>query len=193
MSNKHEFCLLCGTIKSVVKHGRDIRNRQRYYCKSCKRTFIKNSGSLKHLKTSDYIFKKFLGLMIDDTTIEVISRNININTKTINYWKFIVFKALESYQKDIKLNGTILIDETFLPIRNKKYKIAKHLHKETRGISYNQLCIITMIDLHGISVTKVSSRAMALPKHYIKLFTNNIGSVNKFIYDGNVRGIRFVP
>lgn len=130
--------------------------------------------------------------MIDDTTIEVIARNLNINTKTVNYWKFIVFKSLENHQNDIKLNGTILIDETFIPIRNKKYKILKNLNKEIRGISYNQLCIITMINLFGKSVAKVVSRAMAMPEHHINLFTHNIGYVDKFIYDGNKRGFQFM-
>jgi len=130
--------------------------------------------------------------MIDDTTIEVIARNLNVNTKTINYWKFIVFKALENYQETVKLQGTILIDETFIPIRDKKYRIAKHDNKETRGISYNQLCIITMIDLQGISVAKVVSRAMALPHHYIDLFKKNIGNIDKFIHDGNMRGFQFM-
>lgn len=192
MSKFNNMCLLCGSIDSSVKHGRDTKGRQRFLCKSCNKSYIKNTSSLKHLKTSDYIFKKFLGLMIDDTTIEVIARNLKINTKTVNYWKFIVFKSLENFQDNIKLNGTILIDETFIPIRNKKYKIIKHANKETRGISYNQLCIITMIDLHGISVAKVASRAMAMPEHYIKLFTNNIGNIDKFIYDGNRRGFQFM-
>ncbi|AUD65139.1 hypothetical protein BK011_05420 [Tenericutes bacterium MZ-XQ] len=192
MSKLNKVCPLCGTIDSSIKHGKDTKCRQRFLCKSCNKSYIKDSSSLKHLKSSDYIFKKFLGLMIDDTTIEVIARNLNINTKTVNYWKFIVFKSLENHQNDIKLNGTILIDETFIPIRNKKYKILKNLNKEIRGISYNQLCIITMINLFGKSVAKVVSRAMAMPEHYINLFTHNIGYVDKFIYDGNKRGFQFM-
>lgn len=192
MSKLNNLCPLCGSVDSSIKHGKDTKGRQRFLCKSCKRSYIKDSNTLKHLKVSDYIFKKFLGLMIDDTTIEVIARNLNVNTKTVNYWKFIVFKSFEDYQDNIELHGTILIDETFIPIRNKKYKIVKHANKETRGISYNQLCIITMINLEGISVAKVASRAMALPHHYIDLFTNNIGYVERFIYDGNVRGFQFM-
>lgn len=192
MSNNNVFCPLCGSVESIVKHGRDNSNRQRYLCKSCNKTFINDFSTLKHLKVSDYIFKRFLGLMIDDTTIEVIARNLNVNIKTVNYWKFIVFKSLENYQETIKLDGTILIDETFIPIRDKKYKIVKHANKETRGISYNQLCIITMINLDGVSVAKVSSRAMAMPEHYIDLFKTNIGDVERFIHDGNKRGYQFM-
>jgi transposase-like protein len=192
MSNNINICPFCGTIKSIIKHGKDTKNRQRYFCKSCRKSYIKDISSLKHLQSSDYIFKKFLGLMIDDTTIEVIARNLNVNTKTVNYWKFIVFKVLETHQDTIKLNGTIFIDETFIPIRDKKHKIVKHPNKKTRGISYNQLCIITMIDLFGVSIAKVASRAMALPKHYISLFTDNMGSVERFIHDGNLRGFQFM-
>jgi len=191
-NNNNNICPFCGAFDSSVKHGKDTKNRQRYLCKSCNKTYINGLSSLKHLKTSDYIFKKFLGLVIDDTTNEVIARNLSVNTKTVNYWKFIVFKALEDYQESIKLNGTIIIDETFIPIRDKKYKVIKYDNKGIRGLSYNQLCIITMIDLHGISVAKVSSMAMALPEHYITLFTDNIGSIVRFIHDGNRKGFQFM-
>jgi len=102
--------------------------------------------------------------MIDDVTLDVIARNLKINIKTVLYYRYLVFKALEQYQDEVRLNGTILIDETFIRISEKQYKLVRADGKGIRGLSFNQLCIITMIDLSGMCVARVSSRAMALPK-----------------------------
>lgn len=92
----------------------------------------------------------------------------------------------------IKISGTILIDETFKSIREKEYKITRADGKGIRGLSFNQLCIITMIDLQGRSIAKVSSRAMALPYHYIDLFNQIIENPGRFIYDGNPKAVQFM-
>lgn len=130
--------------------------------------------------------------MIDDVTLEVISRNLNINIKTAHYYRYLVFHALSDYQSEIKMGGTILIDETFISIREKKYKIYRVDGKDLRGLSFNQLCVITLINLQGISLAKVSSRAMALPEHYKLLFNRNIYNPKLFIHDGNTKQYQFM-
>lgn len=80
----------------------------------------------------------------------------------------------------------------FISIREKQYKIFRSDGKDIRGLSFNQLCIITLINLAGISTAKVSSRAMALPHHYIDLFTENIGKPDRFIHDGNPKQVQFM-
>lgn len=192
MSIKKYTCSYCGSLDNCIKHGKDKKNNQRYRCTNCKKTFILDTSPLKGLRISDHNFKRFIGYMVDDTTLEVISRNLSLDIKTIHYYKYIIFQALLDYQDTIKLTGTILIDETFIPIREKSYRIVKHVNKEIRGISFNQLCIITMIDLRGVSVAKVSSRAMSLPHHYVDLFSINIDEPTKFIHDGNLRGTQFM-
>lgn len=193
MPNKNIFCVNCESLTSnIIKYGKDSNNQQRYLCKECKRTFINDTTPFKNLKISEYTFKKFIGFMIDDTTMEVISRNLKLDIKSIHYYRFIVFKAIEDIQDSIKLNGSVIIDETFIPIRELKYRIKKHDNKETRGLSFNQLCIVTMIDLTGKSVAKATNRAMALPNHYVDNFTNNIGFVREFIHDGNLRSTQFM-
>lgn len=64
--------------------------------------------------------------------------------------------------------------------------------KGIRGLSFNQLCVATLIDLLGQSVAKVASRAMLLPHHYINLFTENVGDVETFIHDGNTKTFQFI-
>lgn len=189
---KTKTCLKCGALTSLIKNGKDIKGNQRYKCKECNKTFIANESVTKHLRLTDYKIKKLIGLMIDDVTLEVIARNLSLNLKTVLYYRYLVFYSLKNYQNEVKLDGEVLIDETFISIREKEYKHTRADGKGIRGISFNQLCIITMINLFGVSVAKVSSRAMALPYHYINLFTNNIGNVEALIHDGNTKSFQFI-
>lgn len=190
--NIQRFCPKCDIYSPLVKNGKSLKGAQRYKCTSCKKTFVLDESSTKHLHTSDYFFKKFVGYMIDDVTLEVISRNLNINIKTAHYYRYLVFHALSDYQSEVRMGGTILIDETFVSIREKQYKIYRDDGKDIRGLSFNQLCVITLINLQGISLAKVSSRAMALPEHYKILFNSNINHPNLFIHDGNPKQVQFM-
>jgi len=192
MRQNNQLCPKCGTLQNLIKNGKNKDGTQRYKCKHCDKTFIMNESSTKQLHISDYFFKKFIGYMIDDVTLEVISRNLNINIKTAHYYRYLVFHALSNYQSEIMMTGTILIDETFISIREKQYKIYRADGKDIRGLSFNQLCVITMINLYGISLAKVSSRAMASPNHFIKLFNENIIKPELFIHDGNPKQVQFM-
>ena len=189
---KYKSCPKCGTINSMIKNGKDINKKQRYKCKSCSSTFILDESITSQLQNSDYIFKKFIGFMIDDVTLEVIARNLSLNFKTTLYYRYLVFEALRDYQKEIILNGTVLIDETFVRINNKKYKLYRADGKGIRGISFNHLCVITMINLQGICIAKVSSRGMAKPQLFIDLCTENMGDINQFIHDGSTTQKQFL-
>lgn len=190
MPNKM-LCPKCGTRGIMVKNGKTQNGSQRYRCNSCHKTSIINASPTKHLHHSDYLFRKFIGYMIDDVALDVIARNLNINIKTAHYYRFLVFHSLQDYQNQIILSGSILIDETFISIREKRYKIVKSDGKDFRGISFNQLCIVTLISLQGLCVARVSSRAMPSPDDDKDLFNINIGDVYRFLHDGNTKQDQF--
>lgn len=181
---KIKACPKCGTIGSLTKNGRDAKKQQRYKCISCKKTFLLDNSTTSKLKKSDYTFKKFIGYMVDDVTIEVIARNLVIDHKTALYYRYLVFEALRNYQDEVILNGTIVIDETYVRINEKRYKLYRPDGKGIRGISYNHLGVITMIDISGRCIAKVASRATPKPIKFIELCTQNIGNIQKIIHDG---------
>ncbi len=182
--NKQHKCVKCGILNSQIKHGKTKNNKQRYKCKSCLATYIIDDSLTSQLQNSDFIFKKFIGYMVDDVTLSVIARNLKIDIKTALYYRYLVFEALKNYQDEITLNGTILIDETFVRINDKRYKLHRPDGKGIRGISFNHLCVINMIDLNGNCVGKVASRGMASPKMFMNLFNHNIGNIDRIIHDG---------
>ena len=122
--------------------------------------------------------------MVDDVTIEVIARNLSIDHKTALYYRYLVFESLRDYQDDFVLDGTIVMDETYIRINDKRYKRYRPDGKGIRGISFNHLGVITMINLSGLCIAKVASRATPKPNKFIELCTHNIGEVKKFIHDG---------
>ncbi|MDR4968117.1 MAG: transposase [Acholeplasmataceae bacterium] len=137
------------------------------------------------LQHSEYTFKKFIGYMIDDVTLEVIARNLEINIKTALYYRYLIFESLRNYQDEVKLHGTVLLDETFVRINTKKYKLRRADGKGIRGISFNHLCVITLINLRGQCIAKAASRGMAKPHLFIDLCTKNMGKLDLLIHDGS--------
>ena len=188
----NNYCEHCGSYNSLVKNGKDKNSNQRFKCKNCLKVFISDKTPTKHLRLSTYKIKKIIAFMIDDVSLEVIARNLELNIKTILYYRYIIFNSLSLYQETIKLSGTIIIDETFISIREKEYMHTRPDGKGIRGLSFNQLCIVTMVTTEGFAVAKITSRAMPLPSHYINQFTINIGNVNKFVHDGNTKTFQFM-
>jgi len=182
---KYKICPKCGTMNTLIKNGKDINQNQRYKCHSCHKTFILNESMTSQLQHSEYTFKKFIGYMIDDVTLEVIARNLEINIKTALYYRYLIFESLRNYQDEVKLHGTVLLDETFVRINTKKYKLRRADGKGIRGISFNHLCVITLINLRGQCIAKAASRGMAKPHLFIDLCTKNMGKLDLLIHDGS--------
>lgn len=52
MSKLNKTCPLCGATDYSIKHGKDTKNRQRFLCKSCNKSYIKDSSRLCWLLVS---------------------------------------------------------------------------------------------------------------------------------------------
>lgn len=190
--SKKIHCPECGTCDTTIKHGATRNGTQRYRCKACGKTFITNTSPTKYLKNSDYTIRKLIGYMIDDVALDVIARNLKMNIKTAHYYRYLVFHSLKGYQDEIRLSGSIMIDETFMRIKENEYKLKRMDGKGIRGLSFNQLCIITLTNLQGLCTAKISSRAMAMPDDYKRLFNQNLYKVKRFLHDGNPRQVQFM-
>jgi transposase-like protein len=123
-------------VGHMVSWSRTVKpkmERERYRCESCHRTSIVNVSPTKHLHKSDHLIRKIIGYMIDDVALEVIACNLKINIKTAHYDRFLVFHALKDYQNRVTLTGSILIDDTFISIREKRNKIVKYKCQDKSG------------------------------------------------------------
>lgn len=80
------ICIHCGSSK-IKKHGFKS-NRQRYYCKDCKRTFtISSSSILYRSRLTPAQWKELCRGMVENLSLQKIAYNMNTSTPTVWYNK----------------------------------------------------------------------------------------------------------
>lgn len=166
--SEREFCASCPTSEqhSVVKNGKGSKNRQRYICKDCGKTFYAVQNSLSSNVNQDMnTWIKFVRGMLRQYSLDELSEDCNISRTTALNWRLRVFQALEIILSKVKLYGNITADDTRL-----KYNL-KGNHKDgfimprssrSRGSSYsmqnhckNEICVLCAIDENGNSFSRV--------------------------------------
>lgn len=110
LNNKQGVCPHCGGNK-YVKFGFKS-NSQRYKCKSCNRSFTEYTGTwiagIHHKdKLDDY-----LGLMLEEKSLDKIKAALFINKKTAFDWRHKILASLSENDKD-DFTGITENDETF--------------------------------------------------------------------------------
>lgn len=142
---------------------------QRYKCKSCNKVFTLNKQSL--VSGSSFSFRdwvKFIDCLYNGYTLEQIARSCDISVKTAHDNRTRLFYALKLLNDKVKLQGNIVIDETFIPVSFKgnhskredfimpraPYKRGGENHE--KGITDNHVCIVCAVDDSRYSVAKVA-------------------------------------
>lgn len=129
LNNKQGFCPHCGGNK-YVKFGFKSKS-QRYKCKSCNRSFTEYSGTwiagIHHKdKLDDY-----LGLMLEEQSLDKIKVALSINKKTAFDWRHKVLASLSESDKD-DFTGITESDETFF-LNSEKGRSVAHRTPRKRG------------------------------------------------------------
>lgn len=109
--NEGLACVHCGSVK--VKRNGKYRNRQRYLCRDCGKSFndLTNtpiSGTLYLGKWSTFFY-----IMVEGYTLPKIAKRLKIHLSTAFYWRHKVLFALRSLGFQT-LKGIIESDETFV-------------------------------------------------------------------------------
>jgi transposase-like protein len=147
--NKQEVCPHCSGTH-YFRYGK-MRGSQRFKCKSCGRTFTEYTGTWL-----DGIHKKslagpYLSLMIEQKSLDKISKRLHINKKTAFDWRH---KILSSYEQDTGdgFEGIVESDETFFEHSEKGNRHLKRLARKRgtdtkkRGISTDKATVIVSAD-----------------------------------------------
>lgn len=97
----------------VVKHGFS-NGKQRYICKDCNHSFVEGSHSmLGHSKVDLLTWKKVIMSMLDrPLSIQQLSDLYKISQVTAFNMRLRIFYAAEQLNKNIKLSGEIVADDT---------------------------------------------------------------------------------
>ena len=133
-------CRFCNS-ESIVKNGHSENGIVRYLCKSCGRRFNILTNTI--FDNHKIPISEWVGFLLDVMGYGSFNLTSKVNrnsSNTTKYWIDKTFLLLDGIQKDIILENTIWLDETYIKVRNPDIQ-HKEGGQEYRGISRNQICI----------------------------------------------------
>jgi transposase-like protein len=158
-------CPLCGST-SVKRNGK-VEGRQRYYCKTCCKTFGDTSSSV--LSGTHYPEKwvQYFEFMVQGLSLRKIAKALEIHVSTAFYWRHKILLAL-STKLNNPLTGIIEADETYFLESLKGKNCVKRLGDrkarkrggvaKKRGISCEQVCVLVATDRNGEIISRVAGK-----------------------------------
>lgn len=150
LDNKMGQCPHCAHDK-YVRFGID-KGAQRYKCKSCKRSFTEYTGTwLAGLQRKDMV-ADYLDLMLQEKSLDKISKELGINKKTAFDWRHKILSSLDNDDDKDDFTGITESDETFFLRSEKGMQVNERKARKRggkskkRGISNDQVAVIVTQD-----------------------------------------------
>ena len=93
---------------------------QRYFCKSCGRTFVATTKTtFEKTRKSSETWKKFIELTIEGYSIAKCAEECELAITTAFTWRHKVLNAFRVHQSSVQMTGDIEMDEMLIPINYK--------------------------------------------------------------------------
>ncbi|WP_107952361.1 IS1595 family transposase [Campylobacter concisus] len=158
----------CPHCKSThfVKNGK-VQGRQRFICMDCRKTFAQTNNTILYgVKKDLSVWEKYIHCMIEKYSLRKTAQICGISLPTAFAWRHKILDALQQMQDNIKLDGIVEADETFMPISYKGHhkdfdfpRLAKKrgTANTKRGLSKELVCIPCAVNLNGKSVAKIAN------------------------------------
>lgn len=176
---------------------------QRYKCKACNKVFTLNKQSL--VSGSSFSFRdwiKFIDCLYNGYTLEQIARSCDISTRTAHDNRTRLFYALKLLNDKVRLQGNVVIDETYIPVSFKgnhskqddfimpreSYKRGGENHE--KGITDNHVCIVCAVDDNGNSIAKVAGTGNTSAAKLKYVLQEHFGSEIFCLYSDKSNAIR---
>jgi transposase-like protein len=125
-------CLYCGSDR--VRRNGTYRNRQRYHCRTCNRTFNDFTGTPVHHTKHLAKWGKFLEFMIEGYSVRKCGELLEISKDTAFSWRHKVLHALAECPIP-QLRGLVEADETYELYSEKGRREMNYPAAELRGIN----------------------------------------------------------
>lgn len=164
-------CPSCKSNKYVLSGTYQAQGErvQRYKCKKCGKVFSLLNKTL--VSGSSFSFKdwiKFIDCLYHGYTIKQIAKSCDISERTAHENRTKLFYALKLLNDKVRLQGNVVLDETYLPVsfkgnhsRQEDFVMPRKANERggenhKKGLSDNLVCIICAVDGNGNSVAKVA-------------------------------------
>lgn len=177
-----DCCPYCKSKRFVIyDHRKD--GVKRLICKDCKRKFNPLTGSLfdnHKIAISEWI--EFLYHLLSYESVMISTYSNRNDENTGYYWLNKIFLSLDKIQDNVILKGRIYLDETYLPVMPKDlvYKNGKKL----RGISRNEICIMTAVDEQKNMIIKSFGKGKPSQLRILEAFGKHIEKGSTLVHDG---------
>lgn len=174
------------------KNG-SVRGIQRYYCRTCHRSFGETTGSVRYKnKYSAVTWSAYLEAFALKLPLREAARMCSISLSTSFFWCHKILDALSRETTKNVLAGVVQQDETYIrdnykgncfagknpgrqmdPDRKPAYetsRVSTHRHgrgnaTHTRGLSMQKICVPCAIDEKGKTFAKAAGKGMVRPEH----------------------------
>ena len=191
-STKPDVCPCCHQKTDMIKKGK-LHKKQRYLCKQCGHKFVYDKGTVTahmHISIDD-----FIEICLDTICLIPIKKtaarlNLDPNTVFNNRHKFLCLLEEILKKEDILLDGSVEIDETYEleSTKGKDPVIRKARHRgepsKYRGISHEQVCIVTTTDRNGHEIFKAVGSAKPTTAIITDIFSKHIAEKSLIMADG---------
>lgn len=202
-SHKHvTVCPHCGG-KHLVRNGH-FRGHQRYVCRDCgKAVGLSNDTILFSTKKEMSTWTKFVNCMVQRYSLRKCAEICSISLPTAFAWRHKILDALSNMMNEVRLAGVVECDETYQLIsykgnhkKSKTFSMPRKVHHRAgkaskRGLSKEQVCVTTGVDLSGNSVGRISNLGKPTHLHLSKVLGGRILAGSTFVTDSH-RGYSFL-
>ena len=147
-----------------IRTAGKARGVQRYKCKDCGRTFGKTNDTPFYRTQKDLSkWHHYLELMFESHLSCVkIAQKVGIHSNTAFAWRHKILNALKQVDNP-KLTGIVEADETYFRLSFKGKSGMRFRGKKKRGISKQQVCVLTAIDRSSVKNTLLQSTCLGRP------------------------------
>jgi len=191
--SRGKVCPHCGHDE-VSRNGK-YKKKQRYICKSCRKTFTDFTLSPKHNSKKDVKqWIQYAKCMINGYSIRKCAEEVKINIPTSFYWRHNILDAIRAFMGIGSVGGVIEVDEAFFRESFKGnhqkstiFAMPRKVHKRgikgsysnkdekrKRGISREQVCVLCAMDRTGNLITELICKGRMKHTDLERLFTGRI-------------------
>lgn len=210
--SKGKICPRCGH-EEVSRNGK-FKGKQRYICKSCRKTFTDFTRSPRYNSKKDISqWILYTKCMINGYSIRKCANIVGISIPTSFYWRHKILDAIRAYMNVGNVGGVVEVDETFfrlsykgnhsksttftMPRKSRRrgvkgsWNSKKNKEKRKRGISKEQVCVLCAIDRTGNIITELICNGRMKHTDLERLFTDRIEDDSILCTDSHKSFIKF--
>ncbi len=189
-------CPHCGSTH-IRKNGH-IDGRQRFVCVDCRKTFGFTYNTILHQSKKDIAtWSRYIECMMERMPLRKTAKICGINLATSFAWRHKILDALTNMMDGITLDGVVEADETYQLIsfkgnhkKSKTFTMPRKAHKRggkatKRGLSDEQVCVTSGVNLGGLSVGRISNLGKPSYKELGSVLDGHVAIGSIFVTDSH--------